>query len=276
MAGTKSSNGNKGATSGGLYAKLAAARAAMRPPKMNMTGQIQNRRYRYADLAALLEAVVGPLHDNGLLLVQPIEPVEDGGGHVVTSRIMDPETEEVVEASACIPLIDDARKLGAWVTYMRRYTLAALVAIAAEEDTDAYDSAAGGERRAPAAGGGTPSGRGGRKAEAGNGTRGDGERVEELGPVLVEQVAEHKRGTRKDGSEYTMYRVRFAGGEERFTFSTAAADVLSTAAAKGDKVIATVTWRGRFSNITSVEVVEEGAGNVAPAPKGRDDDDLPF
>ena len=83
---------------------------------------------KYFDINKLIEHVHPLLHKYGLLLMQPIE---DGQ---VKSIIFDPATEEQVISSIPLPNIDDPQAIGKVITYYRRYTLASLLALQAEDD----------------------------------------------------------------------------------------------------------------------------------------------
>ena len=82
----------------------------------------------YMDLDTLLENVEPLLLDNDLLLIQPIED------NYVVSRIIDVETGLSIESKLQLLDIKDAQKLGACITYFRRYTLKSLLAIAETDD----------------------------------------------------------------------------------------------------------------------------------------------
>ena len=86
---------------------------------------------QYLDLNKLLIHVTPLLHENDLVLMQPIE------SGIVTSKIIDSKTGDVLaESGIALPNIQDPQKLGSAITYFRRYTLKSLLAIA-EGDDDA-------------------------------------------------------------------------------------------------------------------------------------------
>ncbi len=98
---------------------------------------------RYASLAAVLEAVRHPLLDNGILLIQ--RPVESEPGTVaVETRLLHISGEWLAGTmTIALPEVEPGSKLnmgqalGASFTYAKRYSLMALLGIAAtEEDTD--------------------------------------------------------------------------------------------------------------------------------------------
>tara|TARA_R110002051_G_scaffold314579_1_gene391790 strand:+ start:69 stop:581 length:513 start_codon:yes stop_codon:yes gene_type:complete len=83
----------------------------------------------YLDLNKLLIHVTPLLHENGLVLLQPIE------NGLVCSKIYDSENGSVLaESSISLPNITDPQKLGSAITYFRRYTLKSLLSIAEGDD----------------------------------------------------------------------------------------------------------------------------------------------
>ena len=83
----------------------------------------------YLDLNDLLNAVEPLLHEQGLLLIQPIE------AEWVKSKIIDCESGNVLISSEMhLPDLKDPQKLGSAITYFRRYTLKSLLAIAEGDD----------------------------------------------------------------------------------------------------------------------------------------------
>jgi len=83
---------------------------------------------KYFDINNLIEHIQPLLDAQKLLLTQPIE---DGA---VTSRITDIESGDSVSSSLALPDIQDPQKIGSAITYYRRYTLASLLALQAEDD----------------------------------------------------------------------------------------------------------------------------------------------
>ncbi len=83
---------------------------------------------KYFDINQLLEHTEPILQKHDLLCLQPII---DG---VVTSQIIDVETGEKVESGIALTNITDPQKRGSEITYYRRYTLASLLGMQAEDD----------------------------------------------------------------------------------------------------------------------------------------------
>ena len=83
---------------------------------------------KYFDINQLIEHVQPVLNDKGLVLIQPL--FED----TVRSIIVDSETGEKIESGLSLPQLTDPQKLGSCITYYRRYTLASLLGLQAEDD----------------------------------------------------------------------------------------------------------------------------------------------
>ena len=84
---------------------------------------------QYLDLHDLLTAVEPLLHEQGLILLQPIKD------NKVCSCIYDAETSAMlIDSSIDLPNITDPQKLGSAITYFRRYTLKSLLSISEVDD----------------------------------------------------------------------------------------------------------------------------------------------
>lgn len=121
-----------------LAAALAKAQGAMKNAEMNKTNP--HYRSRYADLAAIRDAVVPALSANGIALVQTIEPVE-AGFIVRTTLLHDEDALSSTCPILCAPNAP-AQAFGSALTYARRYSLAAIAGIAADEDDDGNEAQA--------------------------------------------------------------------------------------------------------------------------------------
>lgn len=103
-------------------------------------GQIQNRTYRYLTLDKLIAETRPILTRHGLTIVQwpsYIERGEEAALPALTTELHHVEGE-TLEVTMPLYLADKTMQgLGAAITYARRYAWAAVLGIAAEEDTDA-------------------------------------------------------------------------------------------------------------------------------------------
>lgn len=88
---------------------------------------------KYFDINALLRQIK-PLFDKyDLLLLQPLEEGEDGK-LVLSTSIINPDTNEELRSSVPLPENIDPQKMGSIITYFRRYSLQSLLALEAEDD----------------------------------------------------------------------------------------------------------------------------------------------
>lgn len=88
---------------------------------------------KYATLDAVLDAVTPALCKHGLAIVQSTS-TESGKTELKTHLYH--ESGEYLSSSYPLPDITDAQKLGAALTYARRYALCALLSVTADEDDD--------------------------------------------------------------------------------------------------------------------------------------------
>lgn len=90
---------------------------------------------RYADLASVRDAVTPILTKYGLAVAQLGDIVN--GAFILRTRLMH-VSGQCLESIYPLPtLLDTPQKMGSAVTYARRYSLAAILGIASEEDDDA-------------------------------------------------------------------------------------------------------------------------------------------
>lgn len=109
-----------------IHTKLLKAISKMEKIKKDSNNPFY--KSKYYDINSLLDTVKPILHEEGLVLLQPIE------NNCVVSRIFDVDTGDFVDSSMKIPDIDDPQKIGSCVSYFRRYTLSSLLSVEAEDD----------------------------------------------------------------------------------------------------------------------------------------------
>lgn len=95
--------------------------------------------YKYASLDNILKMLRPLLAKNGLALLQSQE-IQDG--EIVVKTLLTHTSGEWIEVTASAPFenlkgMNSFQVVGAGTTYLRRYSIANLFAIASEEDTDA-------------------------------------------------------------------------------------------------------------------------------------------
>lgn len=113
-----------------LVAALARAQAEF--PVIQKTHTNPHFKSRYADLSDVIGAVRPVLAKHGIALVQPIR-VTEHGAELVTALL---KGDERIESSLPLPLDSKPQDMGSRLTYLRRFQLAALVGVAAEDDDD--------------------------------------------------------------------------------------------------------------------------------------------
>ena len=111
-----------------LAAALAVAQGMMENAIMNRTNP--HFKTKYADLAAVLNAARKPLSANGLAVVQTI------GDGVLHTRLLHTSGQWIASEHP-LPMSGRPQEIGSALTYARRYSLSALIGIAADEDDDA-------------------------------------------------------------------------------------------------------------------------------------------
>ncbi len=113
-----------------LVAALARAQAKM--PPVHKTKTNPHFKKTYADLADVLAAVRPTLAAEGIAIVQPIR-ITEHGAELVTALL---KGDERIESALPLPLDSKPQDMGSRLTYLRRFQLAALVGVAAEDDDD--------------------------------------------------------------------------------------------------------------------------------------------
>ena len=111
-----------------LAGALAKAQGMMENAVMNRTNP--HFKSRYADLAAIINAARKALSANGLAFVQTIS---DG---VLHTRLLHTSGQWIASEHP-LPMSGKPQEIGSALTYARRYSLSALLGIAADEDDDA-------------------------------------------------------------------------------------------------------------------------------------------
>lgn len=109
-----------------LWSKLHMAKMNIGKVAKNATNP--HFKKTYADINALLETVEPILHENGLVLLQPVKD------HIVFTQIVDVDSGDMVESWMQLPDITDPQKLLGAITYFRRGTLQSLLSLQAVDD----------------------------------------------------------------------------------------------------------------------------------------------
>lgn len=137
---------NKSASITKLAEALAKAQAEMPVVKMNATNPFLKNKF--ADLGAVIDASRPTLAKHGLSLSQ--FPTSDGDKIGVTNVLMH-SSGEWLEDTVYLSLSDEkgksaAQVAGSVITYLRRYSWAAMLGLYADEDTDGHTGNTNGKK----------------------------------------------------------------------------------------------------------------------------------
>jgi hypothetical protein len=128
---------NKSDTIASLSKALVLAQAEFKSVTMNSVNPFF--KSKYADLGAVIETCKPILSKHGLAVSQLAEGA-DGQAGVTTMLIH--ESGEYISTSLVVPIAGGniSQEAGKTITYLRRYGLAAILGLYADEDTDAEGS----------------------------------------------------------------------------------------------------------------------------------------
>lgn len=115
-----------------LATALAKAQGLMANATLNKINP--HFKSKYADLAAIRDAVIGPLAQQGIAVVQLVGSDETGA--FLSTRLIH-SSGQWIESLHPLPATAKPQEFGSALTYARRYSLATICGIAAEEDDDA-------------------------------------------------------------------------------------------------------------------------------------------
>lgn len=137
---------------GTIAAALARAQAELMNPEKTLTATIwspfpreEARTFRYASLASGLDIVRKTLSQQEIATIQTTR-VEQPTGHIHLTTLLAHASGEWISSDWPVCASKDVEaphRMGAALTYARRYALFALVGIAGEDDLDAPDAIAG-------------------------------------------------------------------------------------------------------------------------------------
>lgn len=119
-------------TIGTLAAALAKAQGEIENAKFNRVNP--HFKNKYADLTAIFDAVRSPLSKNELAVTQTIEVRETG--MVLSTKLMH-SSGEWLGSEYPLPVSARPQEFGSALTYAKRYSLASIVGVSADEDDDA-------------------------------------------------------------------------------------------------------------------------------------------
>jgi hypothetical protein len=133
-------------TIGAIAAALAKVQAELTNPEKSLTGSIpsplprgEDKTFRYAPLSSGLEIIRKTLSKHEIAAVQTTAIDQQAGLVRLTTMLAHSSGEWVASEWPVCPMSETAapHRMGAALTYARRYALFTLVGIAGEDDTDA-------------------------------------------------------------------------------------------------------------------------------------------
>ena len=134
-------NANQSANVSKLMTALAKAQGQIGDIERDRTVKVQSRsgpgyEFKYATLSAIIKGIKKPLSDNGISYTQVISWNDADRLYYLTTSL---HYENEFISSSCPLILTDGtnQQFGSAATYMKRYTLSALVGVAADEDDDA-------------------------------------------------------------------------------------------------------------------------------------------
>ena len=130
--------GNATAPSPVVWKSLIEALAAAQGEIENAPLNKQNPHFqsKYADLAAIRNAVTPALTKHGLAVTQ-VTQITEAGALILITRLMHTSGETLESVYPLPTEIGRPQVMGSALTYARRYTLAAMIGIGSDEDDDA-------------------------------------------------------------------------------------------------------------------------------------------
>jgi hypothetical protein len=229
---------------------LAEVQASMKPLRRNADNPFF--KSSYTDLAAMAENLYPILAAKGFSVVQ-------GGDGTSLSTLLLHSSGEWVETSLPMPNEPNPQKLGSVITYFRRYALAAIVGATSEGEDDDGNAASHPTARPatspapaprPPAQGEThptqPAPAAPTKAQSGAGPA-----------ALFVKAVDTAKDTKEDPPKWTRWTANFSDGTRASTFSETAGAILTQAKHNGTEVLATFEKKGNFTNILTVEHIDQ-------------------
>lgn len=100
---------------------------------MHVVKDVQGARGLYASLPAVIESVRPVLNDNGITVLQQSQPNENG--ICLSTVLLHTSGEWIADEGLFIPCVkNDPQAFGSAMSYARRYSLLAMLGVAADDD----------------------------------------------------------------------------------------------------------------------------------------------
>lgn len=119
-----------------LFLAIGKARDAMDPVLADTTGQFKDRKFKYADLSSMYKALVPALTAQGVTALHPNCQVDQETQRAMTLVAGHGAIVMTSHDFAWIIKDENIKGLGSTLTYLNRYQLRGLMAIAGDDDPD--------------------------------------------------------------------------------------------------------------------------------------------
>lgn len=126
---------------------LTKAWGSMENPKHNKTVRVQTKKggqysFDYTDLGGIIDGIKPHFKEHGISVMQHAytEIVENRLFVYVTTKIMHESGEWMSTKPLIMPANNSVQEMGGQITYLKRYSLSAILGISTEEDDDANGS----------------------------------------------------------------------------------------------------------------------------------------
>jgi hypothetical protein len=123
-----------------IFGALAKAQGTMSNPVKDRTVKVASRsggatyEFAYATLSQIIDTIRKPLSENGICFTQSL--VREEGKLVLRTRLGHDSGQWIASTLPVEPRENSAQALGSAITYVKRYALAAICGLAADEDDD--------------------------------------------------------------------------------------------------------------------------------------------
>ena len=116
-----------------LYAKILQFQKEIKPILKDQTNPYF--KSKYANINAVLEEVKPALNKSNLILLQPL--ISENQKLIMKTILADSESAEEMNTSIELPVLPDAQKQSALITYYRRFAITSLLCLQTTDDDDA-------------------------------------------------------------------------------------------------------------------------------------------
>lgn len=116
-----------------LTKSLVKFQAEIKPIAKDMKNSYFNSKY--ATLSAVLEDVLPVLTKNDLAITQTFKHFPDSGVNFLVTKLLH-SSGESIESEFPMQLMPDIQKMGSQITYIKRYSLMAILGVSASDEDD--------------------------------------------------------------------------------------------------------------------------------------------